>query len=48
MSAEGIRPGRRKMQAVKTFATAIDVYSVRQFVGLVNYFAFIYKLYVTA
>ena len=38
ISATGIRPGERKVQAVKQFPTPTSVHGVRQFVGLASYF----------
>nr|CAI5824178.1 unnamed protein product [Callosobruchus analis] len=38
ISGEGVRPGRRKIEAVMKFPEPKDVHGVRQFVGLASYF----------
>ncbi|XP_044262773.1 uncharacterized protein LOC123010135 [Tribolium madens] len=38
ISVDGVRPGRRKIQAVVNFPTPQNVHNVRQFVGLASYF----------
>lgn len=38
ISNEGIRPGTKKLTAVKDYPTPENIHQVRQFLGLVNYF----------
>lgn len=38
ISEEGVRPGKRKLQAVKDYPEPKNVHHVRQFLGLINYF----------
>jgi transposase InsO family protein len=38
ISNEGIRPGTKKLSAIKDYPTPVNVHQVRQFLGLVNYF----------
>lgn len=38
ISKDGVRPGARKTEAVKSFPLPVNVHSVRQFLGLAGYF----------
>lgn len=38
ISAEGVKPGEKKIQSVQSFPQPTDVHKVRQFLGLVSYF----------
>lgn len=38
ISGDGVRPGRRKTEAVSSFPIPKDVHGVRQFLGLASYF----------
>lgn len=38
LSAQGIKPGIRKMEAIRSYREPVNVHEVRRFVGLVSYF----------
>lgn len=38
LSKEGIRPGSRKIEAVRDFPEPINQHGVRQFIGLCSFF----------
>ena len=45
INGDGIKPGVEKLEAVKNFQMPNSVKKIREFVGLANYFRFLFPIF---